>query len=176
MPSPQRRWTASEKRLVGARQEWRCADCAALLPATFECDHVQPLHDGGLDQLENAEALCQRCHGAKTLRERIAFERKRAAAIREAKAKAQAELDDLSAAEPSPRPRAAKRRKRPLSGLRPALEAHASRDVLENRFLKFAYEAKADDGVPALPAPPEQTGADFLLQQYIKLAESGLKI
>ena len=28
----------------------------------------------------------------------------------------------------------------------------------------------------ALPAPPEQTGADFLLQQYIKLAESGLKI
>ena len=36
--------------------------------------------------------------------------------------------------------------------------------------------AEADAGVPALPAPPEQTGADFLLQQYIKLAKSGLKI
>ena len=134
MPSPQRRWTASEKRLVGARQEWRCADCAALLPATFECDHVQPLHNGGLDELENAEALCQRCHGAKTLRERIAFEKKRTAAIREAKARA-ADGHQDHPTERSPLSTAAKRRKRP----RPVLEAHASREVLGNRFLAFAY-------------------------------------
>ena len=54
-----RRWSSSEKRMVGSRQSWRCACCALLLPGTFEVDHVTPLHIGGLDCIEsNAEALC----------------------------------------------------------------------------------------------------------------------
>lgn len=133
MAPPKRSWTASEKREVGARQCWRCAHCKELLPAAFECDHVFALHNGGPDTLDNAEALCPRCHSAKTLRERIAFEAARKAAILCAKAEAKAQ----ALASP-PTARAAKRN-RPLSGKQTLLDAHLGTEVLENRFLSFAY-------------------------------------
>lgn len=68
-----RSWSAYDKRLAGARQGWRCGHCRELLDAAFEVDHVLALADGGSDDLDsNAEALCRRCHGAKTLRESAA--------------------------------------------------------------------------------------------------------
>lgn len=70
MPA-RRRISAHEKRLVGARQEWACAKCKVLLGATFEVDHVVPLHRGGADHLDNCQALCCACHRSKTLHEEI---------------------------------------------------------------------------------------------------------
>jgi 5-methylcytosine-specific restriction endonuclease McrA len=117
---PKRRWTSSEKREVGFRQEWRCARCAATLPATYEIDHVLALHDGGQDCIEtNAEALCNTCHAAKTLRERIEWEKRRAEAIINAKQ----ENAPLT----------------PLRGNEALLDPEPGPDFLENRFLRFAY-------------------------------------
>ena len=125
MPLTARRWTSSEKRAVGARQEWRCGHCAQLLPGTFEIDHDTPLHEGGADDLEhNAIALCNVCHSKKTLRERIAMETKRTEAILRAKAAAIEEATQTA---------------RPLAGKRPLLDPIQGPDVLENRFLRFAY-------------------------------------
>ena len=72
---PKRKWSSSEKREVGFRQQWKCKRCESLLPSTFEIDHVNALHNGGEDCIHtNAEALCNQCHAAKTLRERIEWE------------------------------------------------------------------------------------------------------
>ena len=131
---PKRKWTSSEKRSVGARQAWTCARCAKLLPATFEVDHVQPLHQGGADCVEtNAEALCNQCHARKTLDERIQFERLRTEAI--LKAKAEAEAADTAPLKTSTSPW------RPLLGNRSVLAPELGHEVLENRFLKFAHVA-----------------------------------
>ncbi len=126
MPSS-RRWSSSEKRAIGARQAWRCAKCAQLLPATYECDHVKPLHLGGPDCAKtNAEALCCACHASKTLDERLALE----AAIRSARAEA-AEL-----VVPLPT-------RKPLSGRRPLLDPTIGPEVVQNRFLRFGYTRPA---------------------------------
>ena len=129
---PKRRWTSSEKRSVGARQEWKCARCAALLPATFEVDHVQALHKGGADCVHtNAEALCNKCHAHKSLDERIQLERLRTEAILQAKA-------DAEAAGTAPL-KTSTSLLRPLLGNRPVLAPEPGHEVLENRFLKFAH-------------------------------------
>lgn len=119
---PKRKWSSSEKREVGFRQQWRCAHCANLLPATYEVDHVKALHNGGEDCLEtNAEALCNTCHAAKTLRERVKWERRRTEAILNAKR------------EDAPP-------QKPLQGNRSLLDAKpAPVEFLANRFLKFAF-------------------------------------
>ena len=53
-----RRITGHEKKVVGARQQWRCDTCDATLEATYEVDHVIPLHLGGEDDHEtNAHAM-----------------------------------------------------------------------------------------------------------------------
>ena len=124
---PKRKWTSSEKRSVGARQEWKCARCATLLPATFEVDHVQPLHQGGADCVEtNAEALCNQCHARKTLDERMVMERLRTKAILKAKAEAELTTTTITPLQP-------------LRGNRPLLAPEQGMDILENRFLKFAH-------------------------------------
>lgn len=69
---PRRRINAHEKRIVAARQKWTCAYCDTLLAATFEVDHIIPLHCGGRDDYEtNCNALCCECHRAKTQREEV---------------------------------------------------------------------------------------------------------
>jgi len=69
---PKRRFTAHEKRIVAARQAWKCGRCEELLAASFEVDHVVPLHLGGEDNYEtNASALCRGCHAQKTQREEV---------------------------------------------------------------------------------------------------------
>lgn len=81
MPS-RRRITAHEKRIVAARQKWTCAYCNTLLTATFEVDHILPLHRGGRDDYEtNCHALCCECHRAKTQREEV--ERLRARTLKQ---------------------------------------------------------------------------------------------
>ena len=69
---PRRRITAHEKRIVAARQKWICVYCNTLLTATFEVDHIIPLHRGGEDDYEtNCHALCCECHRVKTQREEV---------------------------------------------------------------------------------------------------------
>jgi len=127
MPKTRRKWTSSEKRAVGARQNWKCACCQKLLPATFEIDHVTPLHLGGLDCCEtNAEALCNSCHAHKTLRERITMEKFRKTAILQAKAAA----NTLKVAT------------RPLLGTEALLDPEPGPDFLTSRLLQFAFVRK----------------------------------
>jgi rubrerythrin len=61
----------AHRRMVGARQEWKCAHCSIVLPSAFQVDHVVPLWRGGVDSVDNAEALCATCHAQKTQREEI---------------------------------------------------------------------------------------------------------
>jgi len=66
------KFSADEKRVVGARQGWRCSACSCILPSAYEVDHTVPLHAGGADALRNCTAMCANCHAAKSQRERIA--------------------------------------------------------------------------------------------------------
>lgn len=68
---PRRTLGESEKRVVAARQQWRCSECLELLPAAFQVDHTVPLHLGGPDEQANCTAMCPNCHAAKTQREAI---------------------------------------------------------------------------------------------------------
>ena len=82
-----RRITGHEKRVVAARQQWKCALCDLLLHATFEVDHILALHRGGADEIDNCHALCRPCDSEKTQREEIArlrllYEAKRLSATR----------------------------------------------------------------------------------------------
>ena len=95
-----------------------------MLPATYEIDHVCPLHKGGLDCLEtNAEALCNQCHASKTLAERMELELLRTEAIRNAKA----------AAGPATATTVLCQSRRPVLAPEPGL------DFFDNPFLKFAH-------------------------------------
>lgn len=55
-----------EKKLIAARQSWKCNTCNTLLPACFEIDHLDELCDGGDDTPANRFAVCVGCHGDKT--------------------------------------------------------------------------------------------------------------
>ena len=59
------------KKWVGAQQQWRCANCNQLLDASYEVDHIVPLHQGGDNHPDNLQALCRNCHGQKTFKEQI---------------------------------------------------------------------------------------------------------
>jgi hypothetical protein len=83
-------------------------------------DHVLALHDGGEDCLEtNAEALCNQCHATKTLRERVRWDKRRAAAI--VKAKQESAL------------------LKPPRGNTPLLDSEPGPEFLTSRFLKYAF-------------------------------------
>jgi Zn finger protein HypA/HybF involved in hydrogenase expression len=67
----QRTFTEAQKRIVAARQSWRCSSCEHLLSSAFQVDHTRPLWDGGADSLDNAKCLCPNCHSIKTQTEGI---------------------------------------------------------------------------------------------------------
>ena len=48
MPS-KRSISEPEKKVVAARQKWRCSGCDNLLEATYQIDHTVPLWKGGGD-------------------------------------------------------------------------------------------------------------------------------
>ena len=65
-----KRW-ARVRRLVFDRDGWRCRSCGRA--GRLECDHIQPLEDGGAEfDPANLQSLCRRCHIAKTTREAMA--------------------------------------------------------------------------------------------------------
>jgi phage FluMu protein Com len=67
-----RRVSEPVKKIVAARQNWRCADCDKLLSAAYQVDHRVALADGGTNAPSNLAALCPNCHALKTQLEAIA--------------------------------------------------------------------------------------------------------
>lgn len=61
----------ARKKYVASTQKWRCGSCNVLLDATYEIDHIRPLHQGGDNEVSNLVALCRPCHAKKTLESRI---------------------------------------------------------------------------------------------------------
>ena len=126
---PRRTWGVSEQKIVGARQDWKCAHCECLLPPSYEVDHVKPLWEGGADCINtNAEALCNNCHGRKTqlesIRRRDDYRERRDNAIAAAKLKAgEADTPTVSAKKPR------------LEDQWRANEAF----IVDNPFLKYAF-------------------------------------
>lgn len=136
-----RTWGASEQKIIAARQQWKCAVCAQLLPSAYECDHIIPLWDGGPDCYRtNAQALCGTCHCEKTQREnvqrRIMERERRHAAI--LAARAQSPIPALDDTQPAAMP-IADPIKRPR-------RADPDIDLLQdNPFIKYAF-------VPEVPS------------------------
>lgn len=60
------RFTSTERMQIGARQNWKCDYCGSLLSASFQIDHIIPLHCNGPHSMDNAHALCGTCHADKT--------------------------------------------------------------------------------------------------------------
>jgi len=62
-----RRWQWTRLK-VFERDGWRCRRCSRA--GRLECDHVVPLREGGDPwDMTNLQALCRRCHAAKSARE-----------------------------------------------------------------------------------------------------------
>ena len=61
----------STKKLVAARQQWKCGLCSRLLDETYEIDHVNPLYKGGSNDLNNLMAIDPICHRKKTNADRL---------------------------------------------------------------------------------------------------------
>lgn len=70
MEKEKRNVSAYTKKQVAASQGWKCARCKELLDATFETDHITPLHQGGSNDITNLQSLCPNCHSIKTMEER----------------------------------------------------------------------------------------------------------
>jgi 5-methylcytosine-specific restriction protein A len=61
-----RRVTERVKKRIAAAQRWKCAQCDAMLDATYQIDHRIPLWQGGSNEPDNLQALCPNCHATKT--------------------------------------------------------------------------------------------------------------
>ena len=70
MMHARKRTTDLVRRIVAARQQWKCAMCEHLLSAYYQIDHVRPLFLGGSNHNDNLQALCANCHAEKTATER----------------------------------------------------------------------------------------------------------
>lgn len=60
---------SAKKKIIGASQDWKCKKCKKKLEASFQVDHIIPLHKGGSNDDSNLSALCVSCHGIKTMYE-----------------------------------------------------------------------------------------------------------
>ena len=65
-PKSWRAVSETTKKLVAARQQWKCGRCQRVLDETYEVDHVIPLHQGGTNHPDNLMALDPICHRKKT--------------------------------------------------------------------------------------------------------------
>ncbi len=73
------RLAKASKTLILNSQHHKCADCKtdiSKLPVNY--DHRIPLALGGVDEIENIQALCPNCHALKTQKDRLAISRARA--------------------------------------------------------------------------------------------------
>jgi len=59
----------SKKYGIAESQDWNCLSCKTRLKIPFHIDHIRPLSENGTNELDNLQALCEPCHGKKTLLE-----------------------------------------------------------------------------------------------------------
>jgi len=59
------------KKVVAANQKWNCNICNNMLDASYEVDHINPLYNGGTNDISNLQALCRNCHGKKTIYDKL---------------------------------------------------------------------------------------------------------
>ena len=59
------------ERKVLCEQQYNCNDCGKQLDEYFQIDHIVRRADGGTNDRENLQALCQPCHAKKTQREQV---------------------------------------------------------------------------------------------------------
>lgn len=64
--------TQLQKKVVAARDAWRCQICHNLVDSSYEVDHIKPFSEGGSDHPSNLRLLCRACHGRVTIRQRLA--------------------------------------------------------------------------------------------------------
>jgi 5-methylcytosine-specific restriction enzyme A len=62
------------KKIVASTQKWKCVKCCQLLDASYEIDHIQPLYQGGNNNIHNLQALCRNCHGKKTINDALSHQ------------------------------------------------------------------------------------------------------
>lgn len=67
-----RDWQATRLRILG-RDHYLCRACGKPAGKSAHCDHIVPKAEGGADNDENLQTLCQRCHSKKTARENRGF-------------------------------------------------------------------------------------------------------
>jgi len=65
--------TESTKKLIAAKQGWKCGNCGKLLDETYEVDHIKPLYKGGSNDITNLMALDPICHRKKTLSDKLSI-------------------------------------------------------------------------------------------------------
>lgn len=75
-PEQKHRRCVSEttKKLVAAKQHWKCGICGQLLDETYEVDHIDPLYQGGSNDPNNLMALDPICHRKKTNSDRLGID------------------------------------------------------------------------------------------------------
>jgi hypothetical protein len=66
-----RNLTETTKKVVAANQQWSCKMCNRMLEASYEVDHINPLYNGGTNDINNLQALCRNCHGKKTINDKL---------------------------------------------------------------------------------------------------------
>lgn len=59
----------SLREACGERDKYVCQMCGHPAGKSFHADHIVPREDGGADELDNLQTLCDKCHGRKTSRE-----------------------------------------------------------------------------------------------------------
>lgn len=57
------------KREIAFKQKYLCNICGLILPPAYQFDHIIPHSISYNDDIDNIQALCNNCHGTKTLRE-----------------------------------------------------------------------------------------------------------
>lgn len=139
-----RSWGASEHKIIAAKQGWKCACCAIMLPAAYECDHIKPLWDDGEDNFEtNAQALCGSCHASKTQRENIERRARlndaRRAAILAARAQSPLPGEGGSDEENVPRAQPCEKKRKRVPEQVPITDPLYVDPLLDNPFLKYCY-------------------------------------
>src|SRR3990167_3361612 len=66
---PKRTLKEADKKIIAYGQSWKCGICDAMLPPSFQVDHIIPFSISSDDSEENLMALCANCHANKTQKE-----------------------------------------------------------------------------------------------------------
>ena len=66
-----RKLSETTKKVVASNQQWSCKKCNIMLDASYEVDHINPLYNGGTNDITNLQALCRNCHGMKTINDKL---------------------------------------------------------------------------------------------------------